>query len=53
VAGEVRRLSRNSKAASATFEETAQQVMQIANSVEQMSSTTVEISGQAHKLTAV
>jgi NAD-dependent dihydropyrimidine dehydrogenase PreA subunit len=46
-------IQEKAEAASATFENTAQQVMQIASSVEQMSATTVEISGEARKLTAV
>jgi methyl-accepting chemotaxis protein len=35
---------------SATFESTAQQVIQIANSVEEMAATTAKISEEAHKL---
>jgi Na+-translocating ferredoxin:NAD+ oxidoreductase RNF subunit RnfB len=46
-------IQEKAEAASATFENTTQQVMQIAGSVHQMSATTVEISGEARKLTAV
>jgi iron only hydrogenase large subunit-like protein len=46
-------IQEKAEAASATFESTAQQVMHIASSVEQMSATTVEISGQESKLTAI
>jgi len=47
-----RTIQEMAEAASATFESTAQQVMQIASSVEQMSATTVEINSEALKLTA-
>jgi iron only hydrogenase large subunit-like protein len=46
-------IQEKAEAASATFEQTTQHVMHIASSVQQMSATTVEISGQAKKLTAV
>jgi Na+-translocating ferredoxin:NAD+ oxidoreductase RNF subunit RnfB len=45
-------IQRKAGEASATFEDTAHRVMQIASSVEQMSATTVEISGEAKRLTA-
>jgi len=44
-------IQKKAESASTTFEGTAQKVMQIASAVEQMSTTTEEISSQAKKLT--